>query len=152
MRSHAGLHTHSYPDDPRRQVRVVRYLEGTLRRHAPWQAGLAAQTGHLAARLDLALASFHHPGCGQSLLWDLRRAPELEPLRIHLRGDPLAATVDDALDENLANIERRTTLPPDGGSDWDAGRAARRCKVHFTGRLLFSLAIGSQHAKALTPS
>ena len=97
VRSRAGLPTHTYPDDPRRQVRVVRYLEGTLRRHAPWQAGLATQTGHLAARLDLALGSFHHPGCRQSLLWDLRRASELEPLRVHLRGDPLGATVDDAL-------------------------------------------------------
>jgi Ser/Thr protein kinase RdoA (MazF antagonist) len=110
LRSVTGPFTHPFPADPRRQVRVVKYLEGTLRRHAPWQADFAAQTGLLAARLDRALQSFSHPGCRQSLLWDLRRAEELKPLRVHLRGDPLADTVDAVLERFVSARARLNSL------------------------------------------
>jgi Ser/Thr protein kinase RdoA (MazF antagonist) len=100
-----------YPADPRRRLRVTTFLPGVLRRHAPWQASLAASIGTVAATLDAALQSFAHPGAAQHLLWDLRRAQELRPLLPLLEGDPLAATVLAVLDRHAALLPDLASLP-----------------------------------------
>lgn len=100
-----------YPPDPRRWVRVVRYLDGELRRTCPWQDGLATQIGGLAGRLDKALHGFEHPGCQQELLWDLRRASELTPLLPVLGDDAIASVVRVTLDRFNAHAETLAACP-----------------------------------------
>jgi Ser/Thr protein kinase RdoA (MazF antagonist) len=109
-----------YPPDPRRWVRVVRYLDGTLRRESPWQDGLAARIGTLAGRLDRALHAFTHAGCDQTLLWDLRRAPDVASLLPVLADDALAAVVRATLERFATHAEMLKRhfddqMPPDSG-------------------------------------
>jgi len=100
-----------YPPDPRRWVRVVRYLDGTLRRESPWQDGLAARIGTLAGRLDRALHAFTHAGCDQPLLWDLRRAPDVASLLPVLADDALAAVVRATLERFATHAEMLSACP-----------------------------------------
>jgi hypothetical protein len=101
----------SYPPDPRRQLRVLRYLDGALRRDTPWQDPLAAAIGASAARLDRALSTFAHAGAAQHLLWDLRRAGELQPLLAPLQHDPIAPLLAHALEQHAHGLHTLLQLP-----------------------------------------
>ncbi len=100
-----------YPPDRRRWVRVVRYLDGELRRTCPWQDGIAAQIGSLAGRLDRALHRFEHVGCQQELLWDLRRASELTSLLPVIGEDAVAPAVRSTLDRFALHAETLAACP-----------------------------------------
>ena len=109
--THTGAARVVYPPDPRRWVRVVRYLEGELRRTFPWQDGLAVQIGALAGRLDRALHRFEHPGCLQALLWDLTRASELTALLPVLGKDDVGSAVRSALDRFTSHQQMLARCP-----------------------------------------
>lgn len=79
--------------------RVVSYLQGTLLSELPANPQLAQNLGECAARLDVAMADFEHPGDSPLLLWDLQRAAGLRDLLIHIEEIELRAAVTACLDD-----------------------------------------------------
>ena len=75
-------------DGPRRVVRLLTFLPGTLLKDAPRSATQDVRLGAFLARLNRALRGFFHPAAGgDGLLWDLRQIPAVRD-RTSLIGDP----------------------------------------------------------------
>ncbi len=59
------------------RVRLLTYLPGTLLCGIRLNSGLLQQLGALAARMDKALRSLHHPRSNRELVWDLKHTPKI---------------------------------------------------------------------------
>ncbi|MGE2735871.1 phosphotransferase [Mycolicibacterium vaccae] len=70
-----------------RVLRVMSYLEGPLLRGAVSTASQLQSVGAMMARVDNALATFHHPADDRLLLWDMRFFPHMRRLVDHV-ADP----------------------------------------------------------------
>jgi Ser/Thr protein kinase RdoA (MazF antagonist) len=79
--------------------RVVSYLQGTLMSDSAISIRLARDLGESAARLDLAMAEFEHPGDSPVLLWDLQRAAGLRELLSYIKETGLRSAVAACLDD-----------------------------------------------------
>lgn len=66
-------------DDTGREclTRLITLLPGQPLEGGALDADLAAQVGAIAGRVSVALQGFFHPAAGRSLLWDIRRMPEV---------------------------------------------------------------------------
>ena len=71
----------------------------------PTSPQLARNLGESAARLDLALIDFEHPGDSPLLLWDLQRAAGLRDLLPYIEEAELRAAVAACLDDFDARVE-----------------------------------------------
>jgi Ser/Thr protein kinase RdoA (MazF antagonist) len=85
--------------------RVVSYLQGTLLSEISTSPQLAQKLGECAARLDMAMADFEHPGDSPLLLWDLQRAAGLRDLLPYIEEATLRAAVTVCLDDFDACVE-----------------------------------------------
>lgn len=88
-----------YDGDVACVCRVVSYLRGTLLSELPMSPRLAQNLGECAARLDLAMVDFEHPGDSPLLLWDLQQAAGLRDLLTYIKEDELRAAVTGCLDD-----------------------------------------------------
>lgn len=94
-------------------LRLLTWLPGTPLAHLPRSPALAAAIGTALARLDAALAGFHHPAADHHLLWDIRNARDLAPLTPALPDDlrpRIAAFLDHFADQTapaLAALPRQ---------------------------------------------
>lgn len=84
--------------------RVVSYLRGSLLSEITMSSGLAHALGECAARLDLAMADFEHPGDSPRLLWDLQQAAGLRELLPYIEADELRAAVTASMDDFDAQV------------------------------------------------
>ncbi|MFC0542973.1 aminotransferase class III-fold pyridoxal phosphate-dependent enzyme [Kutzneria chonburiensis] len=66
-------------DDSGREclARLITLLPGAPLEGRPLDPDLAAQVGAIAGRVSVALQGFFHPAAGRSLLWDVRRTPDV---------------------------------------------------------------------------
>lgn len=66
-------------DDAGREclARLITLLPGRPLEGTPVDTGLAEQVGAVAGRMSVALQGFFHPAAGRSLLWDIRRMPDV---------------------------------------------------------------------------
>ncbi|MEV4596816.1 aminotransferase class III-fold pyridoxal phosphate-dependent enzyme [Amycolatopsis sp. NPDC049253] len=66
-------------DDAGREclARLITLLPGSPLEGGPLDPDLAAQVGAVAARVSVALQGFFHPSAGRTLMWDIRRMPEV---------------------------------------------------------------------------
>jgi 4-aminobutyrate aminotransferase-like enzyme/Ser/Thr protein kinase RdoA (MazF antagonist) len=66
-------------DDSGREclARLITLLPGAPLEGGPLDPDLAAQVGAIAGRVSVALQGFFHPAAGRSLLWDIRRMPDV---------------------------------------------------------------------------
>lgn len=66
-------------DDAGREclARLITLLPGRPLESAPVDADLAEQVGTVAGRMSVALQGFFHPAAGRTLMWDIRRMPEV---------------------------------------------------------------------------
>lgn len=85
-------------DDPHR-CRLVSFVPGALLSSVTITPALAAQLGHSAARLDVALSDFTHAGDSQVLLWDLQRASELRRIIDYVEDAELRDAVESCIDD-----------------------------------------------------
>jgi hydroxylysine kinase len=85
--------------------RVVSYLQGTLLSEILTSPQLAQNLGECAARLDLALLDFEHPGDSPLLLWDLQRAAGLRELLTYIEKLELRAAITACLDDFDARVQ-----------------------------------------------
>ena len=88
-----------YDGDVAHVCRVVSYLQGTLMSDSTTSIELAQDLGESAARLDLAMADFEHPGDSPLLLWDLQRAAGLRELLSYIKEGELRSAVAACLDD-----------------------------------------------------
>jgi Ser/Thr protein kinase RdoA (MazF antagonist) len=61
-------------------LRLLTWLPGTPLAHLPRTPALAAAIGTSLGQLDAALCGHDHPAADHHLLWDIRNAPDLQPL------------------------------------------------------------------------
>ena len=94
-----------YDGDVAHVCRVVSYLQGTLLSELSTSPQLAQNLGESAARLDLAMVDFEHPGDSPQLLWDLQRAAGLRDLLPYIKEAALRAAVTACLDDFDARVE-----------------------------------------------
>ena len=94
-----------YDGDAAHVCRVVSYLQGTLLSESSASPQLARNLGESAARLDLAMADFEHPGDSPLLLWDLQRAAGLRDLLPYIEEAALRAAVTACLDDFDARVQ-----------------------------------------------
>ena len=116
------------------RCRVVSFLPGELLSSVRPGRELAANLGHSAAQLDLALQGFSHVGDSQVLLWDLQRAGALRKILQHIDDLPLRAAVQSCIDDfelrvqpNLAGLRHQVIhadLNPDNVLVSPEGRIA----------------------------
>jgi hydroxylysine kinase len=85
-----------------RRARMFTFLAGAPLSGFPRSAAQAARLGVLAAQLDAALASFHHPAAGHEFLWDIQHAARTRELLTHT---PSAADRD-LCERTLDRFER----------------------------------------------
>lgn len=85
--------------------RVVSYLRGTLLSEFSTSPQMAQNLGESAARLDLAMADFEHPGDSPLLIWDVQRAAGLRELLPYIEESELRAVVTTCLDDFDARVE-----------------------------------------------
>ncbi|MGW4487186.1 aminotransferase class III-fold pyridoxal phosphate-dependent enzyme [Amycolatopsis sp. NPDC004368] len=66
-------------DDAGREclARLITLLPGSPLEGGPLDLALAEQVGAVAARVSVALQGFFHPRAGRTLMWDIRRMPEV---------------------------------------------------------------------------
>ncbi|WP_328610836.1 aminotransferase class III-fold pyridoxal phosphate-dependent enzyme [Amycolatopsis sp. NBC_00345] len=85
-------------------ARLITLLPGRPLEGKPVDGGLAAQVGAAAARISVALQGFFHPAAGRTLMWDVRRTPEVVATSGIGTGrlGELAARVSPALDATAA--------------------------------------------------
>jgi len=88
-----------YDGDVAHVCRVVSYLQGTLMSDGATSTQLAQNLGECAARLDLAMAGFEHPGDSPLLLWDLQRAAGLRELLKYIKESDLRSSLGACLDD-----------------------------------------------------
>ena len=100
-------------DDRRHVARLVTYLPGIPLREDRLNPSLCRDLGERLASLDRALGNFHHAAADQPLLWDMKRAPLLRRLLVHVR-DPRTRQL---LDATLTEFEARA-LPAFDGLRW----------------------------------
>ena len=90
-------------DGRSRRARLFTFIAGApLSNFTPTQAQ-ASGLGRLAARLDLALASFRHPAAGHAFLWDIQHAGRTRDLLVYT--PPSVAR--DLCELSLDRFERR---------------------------------------------
>ncbi len=100
MRTFAGDDsTLIYDGEVAHVCRVVSYLQGTLLSELSMSSKVAQNLGECAAKLDLAMADFRHPGDSPLLLWDLQRAADLRDLLSYIEPAELRAAVTACLDD-----------------------------------------------------
>ena len=105
LRTRDGLDSaHIGDDDNAHLCRVVSFLPGELLSNIDTTPELSRHFGGCAARLDMALADFEHPGQAQSLLWDLQRASELRPLLPYIEDEALRDAARKSLDDFDARV------------------------------------------------
>lgn len=78
-------------------LRLVTWVDGELRLDGELSSEGARNLGRTIAELDVAFEGFHHRGENQSLLWDLRRAPELVALTEQIDDSVVRHNVEVAL-------------------------------------------------------
>jgi 4-aminobutyrate aminotransferase-like enzyme len=85
-------------------ARLITLLPGEPLEGKPVDSALAAQVGAAAARISVALQGFFHPTAGRTLMWDVRRTPEVVAASGIGTGrlGELAARVAPALDATAA--------------------------------------------------
>lgn len=84
-------------------LRLVSWLDGEVQRGADLSVAAAHHFGASIAEFDTAIAGFRHPGENQRLLWDIRRAPELEALVQHIDDTSVRGDVEAALQSFVEN-------------------------------------------------
>jgi hydroxylysine kinase len=89
-------------DGRSRRARMFTFLAGAPLSGFPRSAAQAAGLGVLAAKLDTALASFHHPAAGHEFLWDIQHAARTRELLTHTP----AAADRDLCERTLDRFER----------------------------------------------
>ena len=75
-------------DGRSRRGRMFTFLAGAPLSGFPRSAAQAGALGLLAAKLDSALADFHHPAAGHEFLWDIQHALRTRELLAHTRSAP----------------------------------------------------------------
>ena len=70
-------------DGRSRRARLFSFLAGSPLSGFPRTRAQASALGALAARLDAALSSFHHPAAGHAFLWDIQHAARTRDLLVH---------------------------------------------------------------------
>lgn len=88
-----------YDGDAAHVCRVVSYLPGELLSELSMSPPLARNLGECAARLDLAMVDFEHPGDSPLLLWDLQRAAGLRELLAYVEEGDLRSAIAACLDD-----------------------------------------------------
>lgn len=86
-------------------LRIVSYVPGRPLDATALDPATTRQLGNVVAEIGVALHDFQHPGDGQSLLWDMRRAGELRGLTSYIVDPELKTTICaclDAFEENAA--------------------------------------------------
>ena len=78
-------------------VRVLSWLDGNILNHATTDPGLAWRIGNMLARLGLAFEGFDHPGSNPPLLWDMKRASELNSLLEYIHDPQLKPLIEQTL-------------------------------------------------------
>ncbi len=97
------LETSAVGSDGRaRRARLFTFLPGAPLGGFARSGAQAGALGGLAARLDAALASFHHPAAGHEFLWDIQHALATRELLPHTRS----AEHRDLCARTLARFER----------------------------------------------
>lgn len=94
-----------YNGDVAYVCRVVSYLQGTLLSEFSTSPALAHSLGESAARLDMALVDFEHPGDSPLLLWDLQRAAGLRDLLPYVDQADLRSSLGSCLDDFEARVQ-----------------------------------------------
>jgi len=93
------------PDGPAR-ARVLRYLDGgTLYDRDHLSTGAIAELGALAARANVALADFDHPGLHRRIQWDLQYADVVvSHLIAHIADDEQRTRIQAIVDAEWATV------------------------------------------------
>ncbi len=86
-------------------LRIVTFLRGRLLDDCVATPAIAKQLGNRLAKLDIALASFSHPGDSQILLWDSQRAGELRSLLVHVDDYTMRRDLESVLDDFDRNVK-----------------------------------------------
>jgi hydroxylysine kinase len=86
-------------DGERRVVRLTSYLQGRLLSEAVRTVGQRRNVARTLARLDAALAGFHHPSDVHDLLWDIRRASCLRGMLVHIPDAGIRSLAKHCLDD-----------------------------------------------------
>jgi len=92
-------------DGKKHFVRVLSWLEGSILHDAAASPLLAKRLGQFLARLGVALEGFEHPGSGQPLLWDMKRAASLEDLLVHIEEPELRQIIGLTLEKFVAEVK-----------------------------------------------
>ncbi len=80
-------------------VRLITYVEGReIDDDEPVPDEALRSLARVTARMGHALRGLFHPAAGRPLLWDLKRAPGLRPLLVHLEDPDRRALVRGVLD------------------------------------------------------
>jgi 4-aminobutyrate aminotransferase-like enzyme/Ser/Thr protein kinase RdoA (MazF antagonist) len=58
-------------------ARLITFLPGAALEGKALDLGLAEQVGAVAGRMSVALQGFFHPAAGRTLMWDIRRMPDV---------------------------------------------------------------------------
>lgn len=86
-------------------LRIVTFLSGRLLDDCVATPAIARQLGNRLAKLDIALASFSHPGDSQVLLWDSQRAGELRSLLVHVDDVSMRRDLESVLNDFDQNVK-----------------------------------------------
>lgn len=86
-------------------LRIVTFLSGRLLDDCVATTAIARQLGNRLAKLDIALASFSHPGDSQVLLWDSQRAGELRSLLVHVDDVSMRRDLESVLNDFDQNVK-----------------------------------------------
>ncbi len=89
------------PDGVARPVRLLSWIDGLPIGQSRRSAMQRAAYGRIAARLQIAMRGFNHPGAATPIIWDLQHAMHLHEAAFAVR-DPAGRA---ALEEDLASFE-----------------------------------------------
>lgn len=90
---------------------LITHLPGQLLAEAPAPASALTPLGAMMARLDHALRGFFHPALAQTLVWDVRRLPELAQLVGYLDDDDSRRLVREVVAQFIGWLPRLRALP-----------------------------------------
>ena len=92
-------------DSVRHIVRVVTYLHGEMLANVELNGPLCQSLGHYLAQLGQLLQGFRHQGEAQTLLWDMKRAPQLRNLLEHIPDARIRAVAERTLQDYVDIVE-----------------------------------------------
>lgn len=86
-------------NDESHVVRLVSWVDGAPMADQHRSEALCRSIGRYMAHIDITLQGFSHAGENPSLLWDMKKAPLLRRLLIHIHDESLRSMVAGALDD-----------------------------------------------------